>query len=90
MIRLWLSFLDLKGLCRVQLVAWRNLILTFRTFVLIGWSSVVGYRLGFVRRWGLYVGWVVRLVWSYIHLVNEEARDTTKLVAIIEKAFEIR
>ena len=43
---------DLKGSRRVQLVSWRNLILTFRTFDLIG---------QFVRRSGRTVGFV-RLV----------------------------
>ena len=60
----------------------------FRTFVLIGQLSVIG--------WGLYVVRicmsvrVVCLVQSYVYLVNEEAQDTTKVVEVIEKAFEMR
>ena len=52
--------------------------------------SVVSRQSGFVRRWGPYVVGVVRLVWSYVYLINKEARDTTKLVTVIEKAFEMR
>ena len=33
---------------------------------------------------------VVRLVQSYVCLVNEKAQDTTKVVEVIEKAFEMR
>ena len=70
------------GSGRVQLGAWRK---PYFDVDLIGQSSVVG--------WGSYVVRirtsvvVVRLVRSYVCLVNEEARDTTKVVEVIEKAF---
>ena len=69
-------------------MAWRKPYFDVPNFC-FDWS-VVGRRSGFVRRRGPYVGRVVRLVWSYVCLVNEEAQDTIKLVAVIKKAFKIR
>jgi hypothetical protein len=64
----------------------KNLILTFRTFDLIGRSSVgVRTSVGVVRWSGSYA-WFDRT----FDLVFEEAQDTAKVVAEIEKAFEMR